>query len=216
MHRLGFCLFSVIVVVLGLRVSEASASTVLSTTYAGGNSNNGEVFEVQALNNVDITDFGIELLKSASSFTIYEQIGPLSKVESGSNFWGTPIFIGGSVTSAGPGVQTLLPATLNIELSAGTTAAFLILVGDASVKVGVTDTNPNSLGATLASNSDIKILEGWAETSNFGVTNPNREADVSVVYSVPEPSTWAMMILGFFGIGFMAYRRKCKSTFRLA
>jgi hypothetical protein len=28
------------------------------------------------------------------------------------------------------------------------------------------------------------------------------------VAAVPEPSTWAMMILGFFGIGFMAYRRK--------
>jgi hypothetical protein len=26
--------------------------------------------------------------------------------------------------------------------------------------------------------------------------------------AVPEPSTWAMMILGFAGIGFMAYRRK--------
>jgi hypothetical protein len=26
--------------------------------------------------------------------------------------------------------------------------------------------------------------------------------------AVPEPSTWAMMILGFCGIGFMAYRRK--------
>jgi hypothetical protein len=28
--------------------------------------------------------------------------------------------------------------------------------------------------------------------------------------AVPEPSTWAMMILGFGGIGFMAYRRKSK------
>jgi hypothetical protein len=27
------------------------------------------------------------------------------------------------------------------------------------------------------------------------------------VAAIPEPSTWAMMILGFFGIGFMAYRR---------
>ncbi len=26
--------------------------------------------------------------------------------------------------------------------------------------------------------------------------------------AVPEPSTWAMMILGFCGLGFMAYRRK--------
>jgi hypothetical protein len=28
--------------------------------------------------------------------------------------------------------------------------------------------------------------------------------------SVPEPSTWAMMLLGFAGVGFMAYRRKSK------
>jgi PEP-CTERM motif len=28
------------------------------------------------------------------------------------------------------------------------------------------------------------------------------------VGAVPEPSTWAMMILGFAGLGFMAYRRK--------
>jgi hypothetical protein len=30
----------------------------------------------------------------------------------------------------------------------------------------------------------------------------------TIALAVPEPSTWAMMILGFFGIGFMAYRRK--------
>ena len=28
--------------------------------------------------------------------------------------------------------------------------------------------------------------------------------------TVPEPSTWAMMMLGFAGLGFMAYRRKSK------
>jgi len=32
----------------------------------------------------------------------------------------------------------------------------------------------------------------------------------------PEPSTWAMMILGFSGLGFMAYRRKSKPTFMAA
>ena len=30
----------------------------------------------------------------------------------------------------------------------------------------------------------------------------------TIVAGVPEPSTWAMMILGFAGIGFMAYRRR--------
>jgi len=37
------------------------------------------------------------------------------------------------------------------------------------------------------------------------------------VAGVPEPSTWAMMLLGFAGIGFMAYRRKKQgAAFRLA
>ncbi len=39
--------------------------------------------------------------------------------------------------------------------------------------------------------------------------------DVTSVAAVPEASTWAMMILGFCGMGFMAYRRK-SGTLRLA
>jgi hypothetical protein len=34
--------------------------------------------------------------------------------------------------------------------------------------------------------------------------------------AVPEPSTWAMMILGFAGVGFMAYRRKAKPALMAA
>lgn len=42
-------------------------------------------------------------------------------------------------------------------------------------------------------------------------------AEGVAVAAIPEPSTWAMMILGFFGIGFMAYRRKSSaSALRLA
>jgi PEP-CTERM motif len=37
-------------------------------------------------------------------------------------------------------------------------------------------------------------------TGSFTVATP-------VVAAVPEPSTWAMMILGFCGLSFMAYRR---------
>jgi hypothetical protein len=36
------------------------------------------------------------------------------------------------------------------------------------------------------------------------------------IAAVPEPSTWAMMILGFAGVGFMAYRRKNQPSFRAA
>jgi hypothetical protein len=35
------------------------------------------------------------------------------------------------------------------------------------------------------------------------------------IAAVPEPSTWAMMILGFMGIGFLAYRRRGEGTLRV-
>jgi hypothetical protein len=41
-------------------------------------------------------------------------------------------------------------------------------------------------------------------------------ASGSLTSAVPEPATWAMMILGFAGIGFMAYRRKSKQVLMAA
>ena len=41
-------------------------------------------------------------------------------------------------------------------------------------------------------------------------------ADAFLAEAVPEPSIWAMLILGFAGIGFMAYRRKSKPVLMAA
>ena len=54
------------------------------------------------------------------------------------------------------------------------------------------------------------FAQGAAQTAingEFYYTSP-----VSQVGGVPEPTTWAMMLLGFAGIGFMAYRRRNQST----
>ncbi|MCP3442064.1 PEP-CTERM sorting domain-containing protein [Bradyrhizobium sp. CCGUVB14] len=40
--------------------------------------------------------------------------------------------------------------------------------------------------------------------------------DGPVVTAVPEPATWAMMALGFLGVGFVSYRRRAGSSLRLA
>jgi PEP-CTERM motif len=59
-------------------------------------------------------------------------------------------------------------------------------------------------------NTTISFIE---TASNDGGDNDALIDGVSfqgpaVVSGVPEPSTWAMMLLGFAGVGFMAYRRK--------
>ena len=40
------------------------------------------------------------------------------------------------------------------------------------------------------------------------------EPGVTVLTGTPEPSTWAMMVIGFAGLGFAGYRRaKAKAAF---
>ncbi len=50
----------------------------------------------------------------------------------------------------------------------------------------------------------------------FATTGTLNGGQVFTVSGVPEASTWAMMILGFAGIGFMTYRRKSKPTLMAA
>ena len=74
--------------------------------------------------------------------------------------------------------------------------------------VTISDFIVNNLGYYFAADLSITTA-GVVSTGEIG-------ANTTVVTAVPEPSTWAMMILGFFGVGFMAYRRKGQTALRFA
>jgi hypothetical protein len=65
---------------------------------------------------------------------------------------------------------------------------------------------------------DAALDPDWLRIGTDIVGGPNPQPTFNMAFSVsgetvadvPEPSTWAMMILGFAGIGFMAYRQKSK------
>jgi hypothetical protein len=62
----------------------------------------------------------------------------------------------------------------------------------------------------LASNSSqLHVEEGLSAHADLYA-----EVTSQIPSGVPEPSTWAMMLLGFAGVGFMAYRRNSKPAFR--
>jgi hypothetical protein len=80
--------------------------------------------------------------------------------------------------------------------------------------------------------STFKILAGTF-VAGAGPTSTIRFGDLGGIYdkdarsvdfvvdnvsvtAVPEASTWAMMILGFAGVGFMAYRRRNQGVLRVA
>lgn len=71
---------------------------------------------------------------------------------------------------------------------------------------------PNSAGHYYTTSQNGHLAGEW--------TNPENSTSILKIYAdfstaasasppaVPESSTWAMMILGFLGVGFLAYRRK--------
>jgi hypothetical protein len=52
--------------------------------------------------------------------------------------------------------------------------------------------------------------------NNDGVYNNDSTGFDATISAVPEPSTWAMMILGFLGVSFAAHRRKSNLNLRIA
>jgi len=96
--------------------------------------------------------------------------------------------------------------------------------GLASISFGtnlIADLNINgtALGFTQLSGNGPDLFTGNPADpvftlGSFNLSNPffgqNDVLTISAVAAVPEPSTWAMMILGFAGVGFVAYRRNGK------
>jgi hypothetical protein len=91
-----------------------------------------------------------------------------------------------------------------------------------SVDIGV---GTNSFGAPVTTSwteeSIIFTAGATADPISFNVA-PQSNSDISIgldkisISAVPELSTWAMMILGFLGVGFMAARKKSNRLLRFA
>jgi hypothetical protein len=84
-----------------------------------------------------------------------------------------------------------------------------------SFYVGIANNAPGITLANLQNNTDGFDFTGVVNWTSNGVNHGNVDV-VGSVGSVPEPSTWAMMIVGFAGFGLFAYRRKSKPALRLA
>jgi choice-of-anchor C domain-containing protein len=61
----------------------------------------------------------------------------------------------------------------------------------------------------------LSTTAGYSGNSTYPTAFGPALDNVSVT-AVPEPSTWAMMILGFLGVGLASYRRKRELALRLA
>jgi hypothetical protein len=143
------------------------------------------------LQTADIKDFTITLTSATHTTTL---TGPLS----GGNFsqFGTD-----SANNSLAFTATALGLFFDFSATVGTpylifqsASGFLCLNG----APGNCSGNPHSVAVDVGNEINPLIQES-------GVVE---FATVAVAGAVPEPSTWAMMILGFAGMGFMAYRKR--------
>jgi hypothetical protein len=86
-----------------------------------------------------------------------------------------------------------------------------VSIGDQKFSVTPINTDPYTLYTFTFDNAS-----GAVSFADGGPSNQqgNLLANVTVS-SVPEAATWAMMILGFMGIGFLGYRRKREPRLRI-
>jgi hypothetical protein len=80
---------------------------------------------------------------------------------------------------------------------------------------GAADNSPFKIGSSdivTVPNGATALFLGLPDANGFngpsGFYADNSGAFDVNVNAVPEPSTWAMLVIGFAGVGFMAYRRR--------
>jgi PEP-CTERM motif len=160
---------------------------------------------------------------AATDFAFHQSIIGLNlDVTSGTVFnisnFSAALLGGGTLTTATVGSKNLdgfgdFSFTANTGSKVTTSGSFEIDL-TLGTFVGVSPyLGTNDRGQTFAAQMGFCGTSGCTGTSGFANTG---FAGGAAVTPVPEPSTWAMLILGFAGIGFMAYRRKSQGHFRLA
>lgn len=167
-----------------------------------------------------LTPAGLAGTATLSGGTVYPSDQPFADIPAGPAPFGGTFLASGPSSGTPAGTPALLTFTtpinylsflwgspdlynkLTITSNQGT---YNFTVGPTSLNFSVTDGNQ-----TFSQYVQFQAGAGEFITSALFLSDPSDafEAANFSVAAVPEPSTWAMMILGFAGVGFMAYRRK--------
>jgi hypothetical protein len=168
----------------------------LSCVYPGGLNNGSVTF------NFDTSGFTGTLTLSTGDTASLGGIVP-NPVGSGSIF-GTVYFPSSAPPPGTEGYADVFSGTFvlaNGSITSWSIGGGLILVG-CGLGPGCTS------GVSVSSSPTYDSFSGEADGIGASGSNGGGGAWEDVSPAVPEPSTWAMLLIGFAGIGFAAYRRK--------
>lgn len=148
--------------------AQCTATDNLTTLYAENNGLDGAMFDIVASSAITIECFDANFDAGPMGVEIWYKTGTHVGFESDSTAW---TFVGAvdGITSAGPDNPTSIPIDVDLNIPAGATYAFYIS------NLNTTDPNINytdgtTLGATLASDANLQVLEGSGVFMQFGTT----------------------------------------------
>ncbi len=157
----------------------ATASAIdLSTGFPGGNSFNGNMFDVVAKNDVTLRSVQCNLSSGAHTIEVFYKTGTYVGFETNMSAWtslGTA-----QVTSSGVGSATNVPISFSLAIPAGQRYALYVTTQGTSM----TYSNGTTVGSTLAEDANLRILEGAGGGWPFNVTYAPRNFNGVITYDV--------------------------------
>jgi PEP-CTERM motif len=175
---------------------------------------------------VTFSDISVGSTTSGSGVVTLGDFSPFTTVVNGVTEFGLNLSYA-SNTGATPGSQADLSWTYDVSGVPSLTDAFATFAGT-TTGTGTEDlsevlSNGVSLtlhapGATSATFSPIGSLSVIKDQSDFAGSAGSADSSIlgNAFSVVPEPSTWAMMLLGFAGLGFLGWRGSRKTAARAA
>jgi hypothetical protein len=154
----------------------------------------------------------VDLIGVGGSFDFFPGHGSYLDLDGSTGSGNDPAGQITSVLSFGPGTYTV-SFLLGGNHRGAPAQETVVSLGDFSQAITLASGDP----LTSYSFTFTTAIGGALQFTETGPSNQQGNIlDDVVLTAVPEPSTWAMMILGFLGVGFVAYRRKSAAALRLA
>jgi hypothetical protein len=179
----------------------ASVSTVSDGTNSGADAIVQVTYHVEIVGEPGLVDLGVQASSSASSSgsgggtTELQLIGlPGPTIDGPSEEYNFETDTQGGAAAGGFPESFSVNTTYTTQADMPFAVSMLVSAGSGNPSVG-------SGSATTILDPFFSVPDGYSIELSPGVGN-----------TVPEPSSWAMMLLGFAGLGFVGYRRTRKAV----
>jgi hypothetical protein len=168
---------------------------------------------------VTFSDITVDSTTSGSGVVVLSDFSPLTTVVDGVAEFGLLLSFA-SDTGTTPDSLADVALTFDVSGAPSLTDAFAVFAGT-TTGTGTDDLSEvlsngvsltlNAPGATSATFSPIGSLSVVKDQSDFAGSGGSADSSIIgnafSVTAVPEASTWAMILLGFAGLGYAGYRR---------